>query len=57
MTARWCPRPGGRDGAELVADPTRTVSDVAATWGFSSVSRFAAAYRRRYGRSPSEARR
>jgi AraC-like DNA-binding protein len=57
VTARWCPRPGGRDGAELVADPTRTVSDVAATWGFSSVSRFAAAYRRRYGRSPSEARR
>ena len=46
-----------RAHAELMADPTRTVSDVAATWGFSSASRFAAAYRRRYGRSPSEARR
>jgi transcriptional regulator GlxA family with amidase domain len=30
---------------------------VAAAWGFSSASRFASAYRRRYGRSPSEARR
>ena len=46
-----------RAHAELMADPTRTVSDVAAAWGFSSASRFAAAYRRRYGRSPSEARR
>ncbi|WLP89989.1 AraC family transcriptional regulator [Gordonia sp. NB41Y] len=34
-----------------------TVSDVAARWGFSSASRFAAAYRRRYGQSPSQARR
>lgn len=34
-----------------------SVSDVAARWGFSSASRFAAAYRRRYGCSPSDARR
>ena len=32
---------------------TGTVADVAARWGFSSPSRFAAAYRRRYGASPS----
>ncbi|MEP9414312.1 AraC family transcriptional regulator [Gordonia sp. VNQ95] len=32
-----------------------TVSDIAARWGFSSASRFAAAYRRRYGRPPSTA--
>lgn len=30
-----------------------TVSDVAARWGFSNASRFAAAYKRRYGVSPS----
>ncbi|MGY1590910.1 AraC family transcriptional regulator [Geodermatophilus sp. SYSU D00708] len=46
-----------RAHADLVADPTRTVSEVAATWGFSSASRLAAAYRRRYGHSPAEARR
>jgi len=46
-----------RAHADLMADATVTVSDVAARWGFSSASRFAAAYRRRYGRSPSEARR
>ncbi len=42
-----------RAHAELVADPDTTVSDVAARWGFSSASRFAAAYRRRYGHPPS----
>lgn len=31
-----------------------TISDIAARWGFSSASRFAAAYRRRYGHRPSE---
>ncbi|GAB93572.1 AraC family transcriptional regulator [Gordonia rhizosphera] len=31
-----------------------TVADAAARWGFSSPSRFAAAYRRRYGVSPSQ---
>ncbi|MYR07920.1 helix-turn-helix domain-containing protein [Gordonia sp. SID5947] len=31
-----------------------TVADVAARWGFSSPSRFAAAHRRRYGVNPSE---
>jgi transcriptional regulator GlxA family with amidase domain len=35
------------------ADPDATLSDVAARWGFSSASRFAAAYRRRYGHPPS----
>ncbi|AXB41225.1 AraC family transcriptional regulator [Amycolatopsis albispora] len=46
-----------RAHADLVADPAATVSEVAARWGFSSASRFAAAYRRRYGRPPGEARR
>jgi AraC-like DNA-binding protein len=46
-----------RAHSQLLADPTLTVSDVAAAWGFSSASRFAAAYRRRYGCSPSQARR
>lgn len=31
-----------------------TISDIAARWGFSNASRFAAAYRRRYGDRPSE---
>ncbi|MFI8772822.1 AraC family transcriptional regulator [Gordonia sp. NPDC062954] len=31
-----------------------TVADAAARWGFSSPSRFAAAYRRRYGASPAQ---
>lgn len=34
--------------------PAVTVSDVAARWGFTHAGRFAAAYRRRYGTSPSE---
>ncbi|MGY1631062.1 AraC family transcriptional regulator [Geodermatophilus sp. SYSU D01186] len=46
-----------RAHADLLAVPAPTVSDVAARWGFSSASRFAAAYRRKYGCSPSEARR
>jgi len=33
------------------------VGDVAARWGFSSASRFAAAHRRRYGTAPSALRR
>lgn len=45
-----------RAHAELrAADPARTsVSDVALRWGFTHHGRFAAAYRERYGRSPSE---
>jgi AraC-like DNA-binding protein len=46
-----------RAHADLLTGPAPTVSDVAARWGFSSASRFAAAYRRKYGCSPSEARR
>ncbi|PXY22747.1 AraC family transcriptional regulator [Prauserella muralis] len=46
-----------RAHADLTADRHATVSDVAARWGFSSASRFAAAYRRRYGVSPAQARR
>jgi AraC-like DNA-binding protein len=42
-----------RADADLAADPDATLSDVAARWGFSSASRFAAAYRRRYGHPPS----
>lgn len=46
-----------RAHADLAADPLLTVSDAAAQWGFSSASRFAAAYKQRYGTSPSMARR
>lgn len=46
-----------RAHADLLADPAPTVSDVAARWGFSSASRFAAAYRQRYGVPPSAGRR
>ena len=46
-----------RAHADLTSGPRTTVSDVAARWGFSSASRFAAAYRRRYGLPPSAARR
>ncbi|MBF6359558.1 AraC family transcriptional regulator [Nocardia farcinica] len=45
-----------RAHAELRTGTSRTVADVAARWGFSSPSRFAAAYRRRYGVPPSAAR-
>ncbi|MEE3851590.1 AraC family transcriptional regulator [Gordonia sp. LSe1-13] len=41
-----------RAHAELARGAT-TVADAASRWGFSSPSRFAAAYRRRYGSSPS----
>ncbi|MBN9757179.1 Transcriptional regulator, AraC family [Pseudonocardia sp. Ae406_Ps2] len=42
--------------AELTeSDPTRrTVSQVAADWGFAHLGRFAVAYRERFGESPSE---
>jgi len=46
-----------RARADLLGDPALRVSDVAARWGFSSASRFAAAYRRRYGEPPASARR
>lgn len=46
-----------RARADLAADPMLSVSDVAAKWGFSSASRFAAAYKRRYGTTPSAERR
>ncbi|MCH1866177.1 AraC family transcriptional regulator [Nocardioides sp. CFH 31398] len=40
----------------LAADPrTGTVTEIAARWGFFHLSRFAAAYRARYGLLPSEA--
>lgn len=42
---------------DLEQQPELTVSDIAARWGFSSSSRFAAAFRARYGSSPSEHRR
>lgn len=43
--------------ADVEGDAGLSVTEVAARWGFSSASRFAAAYRRRYGRTPSESRR
>lgn len=46
-----------RARADLEADTGLSVSEIAARWGFSSASRFAAAYRRRYGCTPSEMRR
>ncbi|MFD4248246.1 MULTISPECIES: AraC family transcriptional regulator [Amycolatopsis] len=45
-----------RADADLAASGS-TVSEVAARWGFSSASRFAAAYRRRYGVPPAQAHR
>ena len=38
-------------------DSHLTVADVSARWGFSSPSRFAAAYAKRYGTTPSANRR
>jgi len=46
-----------RAHADLTTNPLLTVGDVAARWGFSSASRFAAAYKQRYGIAPSVARR
>lgn len=46
-----------RARADLGGDEPLSIGDVAARWGFSSASRFAAAHRRRYGVSPSQARR
>lgn len=46
-----------RAHADLTTDPALSVGDVAARWGFSSASRFAAAHRRKYGTAPSAARR
>ncbi|QMU22726.1 AraC family transcriptional regulator [Gordonia rubripertincta] len=47
-----------RARADLLSpEHTGTVAEVAARWGFSSPSRFAAAYRKRYGIAPSEHRR
>ena len=46
-----------RAHADLLDDPALTTSAAAARWGFSSASRFAAMYRRRYGHPPSQARR
>ncbi|MFF0818038.1 AraC family transcriptional regulator [Rhodococcus sp. NPDC003318] len=38
----------------LHGEPRRTVTDIALRWGFTHTGRFAAAYRARYGRSPSQ---
>jgi AraC-like DNA-binding protein len=40
--------------AQLQAGGPHTVADVARTWGFAHPSRFAAFYRERFGRSPSD---
>ncbi|MFP5070229.1 helix-turn-helix domain-containing protein [Pseudonocardia nantongensis] len=53
--ARRCPAAACR--ADIEGDTGLSVSEIAARWGFSSASRFAAAYRRRYGHPPSLARR
>ena len=45
-----------RAHTDLAGDPTESISNIAARWGFSSASRFAAAYRRRYGSPPSQQR-
>lgn len=45
-----------RAHADLVAaEPGHTVTDIARRWGFTHVGRFAATYRSRYGRTPSQA--
>jgi AraC-like DNA-binding protein len=41
----------------LDAEPYDTVTDIAQRWGFTHTGRFAAAYRTRFGTSPSAARR
>ncbi|MER5389031.1 helix-turn-helix domain-containing protein [Saccharopolyspora sp. NPDC002686] len=46
-----------RARADLEATAGSSVSEVAARWGFSSAIRFAAANRRRYGCTPSQAHR
>ena len=46
-----------RAHAQLDTEPLAAVTDVALRWGFSSASRFAAAYKRRYGVVPSSGRR
>ncbi|TSD93629.1 AraC family transcriptional regulator [Skermania sp. ID1734] len=40
----------------LDAGTTETVTDIAYRWGFGHLSRFAAAYRHRYGETPSQTR-
>jgi AraC-like DNA-binding protein len=46
-----------RAHAELISPHNAgTVTEIAARWGFSSASRFASAYRRRYGMPPSQQR-
>lgn len=42
--------------ADLEAHPELSVSEIAARWNFSSASRFAAAFRQRYGCPPSQYR-
>jgi AraC-like DNA-binding protein len=46
-----------RARADLEGDRSLLIGEVAARWGFSSASRFAAAYQRRYGQAPSALRR
>jgi AraC-like DNA-binding protein len=46
-----------RAHADLTRPEGTSISEIAARWGFSSASRFAAAYRQRYGVSPSQASR
>ncbi|WP_264933621.1 helix-turn-helix domain-containing protein [Streptomyces sp. A012304] len=43
----------GRVHAELLTGATG-VTEVAGRWGFTHLSRFSAAYRRRFGAAPSE---
>ncbi|WP_045538388.1 AraC family transcriptional regulator [Gordonia sihwensis] len=43
--------------SDLLEGASETVTDVALRWGFTHLSRFAAAYRARYGESPSQTRR
>jgi AraC-like DNA-binding protein len=42
---------------ELRADPDRTIAEVAHSWGFGNLGRFAAEYQRAFGRLPREDRR
>jgi AraC-like DNA-binding protein len=38
------------------AEPEESIMSIAGNWGFSHMGRFAAAYRKRFGESPSETR-
>jgi AraC-like DNA-binding protein len=43
-----------RDGSSRIAPSIYSIAEVARSWGFTHMGRFAAAYRRRFGENPSD---